>query len=179
MWVSSVLKWPSKALIEKQSHGCEFLHFSSVLPTYMHRYRDQKIISLSSRCVWDHGDLTLDSMWLQTMDGFIWSAIKEWLPLSACTCDAVLNSRLSGLIPSAQACQLHKIAHSLGNNMKSVVCHEGLENEFKKVWTAAGDGEEKIPLIWDPRAIRLWDPVLEYISALKVIFPRPCDWQKE
>lgn len=115
------------------------------------------------RVLGTYGDVTFDHMWLQIMDLVIWSAVKEWLSLSACTYDAFLYSRLSGLILRVQACLLHQIAHSLGNNIKSVVCHEGLENEFKKLWIAAeegGRGRENLIDLGPKGSHGLWDPSL-------------------
>ena len=61
-----------------------------------------------------------------------------------------------------QAWQLHRIAHSHGNVIKSIVCQEGIEGEFRKLWIAAGGREEKILSIWDANAGTI---ILEAVSG--------------
>ncbi|OWK63799.1 Retrovirus-related Pol polyprotein from type-1 retrotransposable element R2 [Lonchura striata] len=96
---------------------------------------------------------------LETLDQKIRTAVKEWLHLLPCTCDAILYSstrdgvlgitKLAGLIPSVQARRLHRIAQSSDDMMKCFLEKDRIEQLHKKLWIQAGGDSKNIPSIWE------------------------------
>jgi len=68
-----------------------------------------------------------------------------------------------------------------------VVQKEGIEKGFEKLWVAKGGDKDKIASVWEPKVVMvipeeigMEEPVLEReVPASKIIFPRPCNRQKQ
>lgn len=119
-------------------------------------------------------DLLSRSSWCKSyVPGNPWfgnSSRCQGMVTSVGTCDAILNSstwdgglgitRLSGLIPSVQTHRLQWIARSSDDAVKSVVWQEGIQKECGKLWIAADGDKEKIPSIWDSRAVMVISEVM-------------------
>ena len=75
----------------------------------------------------------------------------------------------------------------MDETVRATVRHEGIEKEFERLWIAAGGDKDKIPSIWDPKAVMVISEELGgeepasgwEISSPKVFFPRPCNWRKQ
>lgn len=76
---------------------------------------------------------------------------------------------------------------SLDELTRSIVKQEGIEKEFEKLWIIARGDKNKIPSVWDLRAVMVIseelgddEPSLEWkLLAPKPIFPKLCNWRKQ
>lgn len=131
---------------------------------------------------------------LEALDQKIRTAVKDWLHLPSCTCDAILYSstkdgglgvaKLAGLIPSVQAWRRHRIAQSSEEKMKGFLERDQMEQLYRKLWIQAGGESEKMPSIWEALPANVPSITADTLSeweapSLKTKFPKPCDWRRK
>ncbi|CAM2095303.1 unnamed protein product [Caretta caretta] len=131
---------------------------------------------------------------LSSLDDKIRRAVKEWLHLPSDTCNNFMYARsrdgglgvtkLASLIPSIQARRLHRVANSKDWAIRYIALANDIEDEYKKLWLAAGGDQKAMPAITEPVVVdhKLPEHVLEILNewerpAPKAVYPNPCNWR--
>lgn len=140
----------------------------------------------------DHSEMKAGA--LEALDQQIRTAVKDWLHLPSCTCDAILYvstrdgglgvTKLAGLIPSVQARRLHRIAQSPDQTMKDFLEKAQMEKMYEKLWIQAGGKKKGMPSIWEAPPATVPPVNAGTLSEWeapnpKSRYPKPCDWRRK
>uniref|UniRef100_W5LXC3 Reverse transcriptase domain-containing protein n=1 Tax=Lepisosteus oculatus TaxID=7918 RepID=W5LXC3_LEPOC len=109
---------------------------------------------------------------LVALDGITRKDVKTWLYLPASIDGGMGMLKMESLIPSIQACRLHRLANSADEVTRTVVLASEAENEFHRLWAKAG-GADLGRLRLTPEEGVVATP------AKRVRCPVPCDWRCE